>query len=282
MTTALAMPARRPTHDLPDLAARRDSHLRALALIIAVALHGGVFAALAPMFQPVPMVDTTPLIVSLLDAPVVAEAPPAAEPQLQARPDPQPAPARRPQPSRTLPAPSVAMPPSTIVPPPMPEPPPAPQAAAPAVPPAPAAPAAPPATPAAPALTQSTVESPAMTAVTVPGPVHAAAAPTTDTAPIAPQPVIPPRFDADYLANPAPAYPATSRRLGEEGRVILEVRVSADGAPLAVEVNKSSGWPRLDEAALTTVRHWRFMPARLGDKAVIASVLVPLSFSLDD
>lgn len=276
MTSALVMPVRRPTPDLPDLAARRDAHLRALAVTIAVTLHGGVLAALAPIFQPVPMIDTTPLIVTLLDAPVEAKAPPAAEPQPQAPPEPQPVPTQPLQPSRTLPVPSVAMPPAAIVLPPMPEPPPAPQAAAPAVTlPAPAAPATPP-------LTASTVEAPSMTAVAVPGPVHATAAPATGTAPIAPPPVIPPRFDADYLANPAPAYPATSRRLGEEGRVILEVRVSADGAPLAVAVNKSSGWPRLDEAALATVRHWRFMPARLGDKAVIASVLVPLSFSLDD
>jgi len=93
-----------------------------------------------------------------------------------------------------------------------------------------------------------------------------------------PQPITPARFDADYLKNPAPAYPALSRRLGEEGRVLLLVRVTPQGLPDGVEVRESSGFARLDEAALAAVRQWRFVPARRGSEAIAASVLVPIIF----
>lgn len=96
----------------------------------------------------------------------------------------------------------------------------------------------------------------------------------------APAPIIAPRFDADYLDNPAPAYPALSRRVGEHGRVLLRVYVQPDGAATQVEVRESSGYERLDKAARETVQHWRFVPARQGDRGVAAWVLVPISFSL--
>ena len=86
------------------------------------------------------------------------------------------------------------------------------------------------------------------------------------------------RFDADYLHNPAPAYPAQSRRLKEEGTVLLLVRVSAEGTPLSVEIRNSSGFERLDEAGLQAVRQWRFVPAKRGSDNVAASVLVPIQF----
>jgi protein TonB len=86
------------------------------------------------------------------------------------------------------------------------------------------------------------------------------------------------RFDADYLHNPAPAYPAQSRRLKEEGTVLLLVRVSVEGTPLSVEVRNSSGFERLDEAGLQAVRQWRFVPAKRGGENVAASVLVPIQF----
>ena len=86
------------------------------------------------------------------------------------------------------------------------------------------------------------------------------------------------RFDADYLHNPAPAYPSQSRRLKEEGTVLLLVRVSAEGAPLSVEIRTSSGFERLDEAGLQAVRQWRFVPAKRGNESVAASVLVPIQF----
>jgi protein TonB len=93
-------------------------------------------------------------------------------------------------------------------------------------------------------------------------------------------PVIAPSFSADYLRNPAPAYPPLSRRMGEQGRVLLHVLVSAEGEPERVELRTSSGSPRLDGAALGAVKRWRFIPARQGDRPVPAWVLVPISFNL--
>jgi protein TonB len=99
-------------------------------------------------------------------------------------------------------------------------------------------------------------------------------------APAPPAPVIPPQFNADYLNNPAPQYPALSRRLGEEGRVILRVFVDERGLPARVELRTTSGHQRLDQIALETVKQWKFVAARRGDQAVSAWVLVPISFSL--
>lgn len=108
----------------------------------------------------------------------------------------------------------------------------------------------------------------------VPAPVAAPPAP--------PAPMVAARFDADYLQNPKPKYPALSRRLGEEGKVVLRVRVSAQGAALSVVVKQSSGHERLDAAAIAAVERWRFVPARQGEQAVEASVLVPLNFTLSN
>ena len=94
--------------------------------------------------------------------------------------------------------------------------------------------------------------------------------------------VVAPRFDAAYLSNPTPEYPRLSRRMGEEGRVMLRVHVGADGKPLEVTIAKSSGFTRLDEIARDTVlRSWRFVPARQGDQAVAGTVRVPIDFSLN-
>ncbi len=108
-------------------------------------------------------------------------------------------------------------------------------------------------------------------------PSPAAAAPVRE-APVA---IVPPRFDAAYLSNPAPAYPSASRRMGEEGRVLLRVQVGADGRPTDVSIAKSSGFSRLDDIARDTVlRSWRFVPARQGDQAVAGAVKVPIDFTL--
>ena len=94
-------------------------------------------------------------------------------------------------------------------------------------------------------------------------------------------PVTPPRHDAAYLSNPPPRYPPIARRNGEQGRVVLRVLVTIDGQADTVEVRTSSGSERLDRAAVETVRNWRFVPARQGERAVAAWVLVPITFSLD-
>lgn len=96
----------------------------------------------------------------------------------------------------------------------------------------------------------------------------------------APAPIIPPNFVAAYLDNPAPAYPASAKRLGETGRVLLRVVVDENGRPESVNVATSSGFERLDRAAVDVVRRWKFVPARQGDRAVKAAVLVPIDFEL--
>ena len=95
------------------------------------------------------------------------------------------------------------------------------------------------------------------------------------------QAVSQPQFEAAYLNNPRPAYPAMSRRLGEEGRVEVEVQVQADGLPSKVSLRRSSGYPRLDEAALEAIKRWKFIPAKRAGEAVAASVIVPMPFVLE-
>lgn len=108
------------------------------------------------------------------------------------------------------------------------------------------------------------------------------AAPAASIAPpaITQAPVVPPAFDADYLANPAPPYPALSRRLNEQGRVLVRVLVSPEGRAARVELARSSGHERLDRSALEAVSRWRFVPARRGGETVAAPVLVPVDFVL--
>lgn len=109
-----------------------------------------------------------------------------------------------------------------------------------------------------------------------PAPVPAPAS----AAPPAPVALVAARFDADYLSNPKPIYPVGSRRLGEEGTVVLRVKVSPGGAPMQVEIKHSCGFARLDEAARIAVAQWRFVPARRGDETVESWVSVPIVFSL--
>jgi len=104
--------------------------------------------------------------------------------------------------------------------------------------------------------------------------------PPAAPAPAASAPVTQARFDADYLQNPAPAYPALSRRMGEEGKVVLRVFVEPTGRPSQIEVKAGSGSPRLDQAAQDAVWRWKFVSARRGDEAVSAWVLVSIVFNL--
>jgi len=89
------------------------------------------------------------------------------------------------------------------------------------------------------------------------------------------------RFDANYLRNPAPPYPSLSKRMGEEGKVVLRVSVNPQGTADSVDIKTSSGSPRLDESAQKTVRNWKFVPAKRGDTPVQSWVLVPIIFKLE-
>ena len=110
---------------------------------------------------------------------------------------------------------------------------------------------------------------------TIPAPVAAAG-----SSPVA-APVTAARFDAAYLNTPPPTAPRGSRRMREEGRVLLRVFVTSEGRPGRIELSESSGSTRLDQAAETAVASWRFIPAKQGEHAIDAWVIVPIVFKLE-
>ncbi|MFZ5507582.1 MAG: energy transducer TonB [Pseudomonadota bacterium] len=116
-------------------------------------------------------------------------------------------------------------------------------------------------------------------------PPAAPPAPPAPEAPPAPKeppaPVVPPRSDAAHLNNPAPSYPNLSRRLGEQGRVLFDVFILPDGSVGEIKLKVSSGFPRLDEAALQAVRHWLYVPAKRGDTPIPYWYVQPIVFSID-
>ncbi len=86
------------------------------------------------------------------------------------------------------------------------------------------------------------------------------------------------RLPRKLQANPAPPYPPDAYARRQEGRVLLEVQVNRRGLVDGISVSQSSGVASLDEAALKTVRGWRFEPARRAGKPVSAVVIVPVRF----
>lgn len=91
-----------------------------------------------------------------------------------------------------------------------------------------------------------------------------------------------PDYHAAYLNNPKPSYPMVARRMGWQGRVVLNVEVLVSGLPGQIMVHQSSGHDVLDNTALNTVRTWRFVPARHNGEAVARRFLVPIPFVLNE
>lgn len=89
-----------------------------------------------------------------------------------------------------------------------------------------------------------------------------------------------PGYTVGTEQTPAPDYPWSARRRGVEGRVVLRLEVAADGRPTGVELVHGSGHDVLDQAAITTVWHWRLRPAMAGGIAVAGRVVVPIVFKL--
>lgn len=230
---------------------------RSAGLVLALLLHAVVLAAILthPAVRSA-VAPVTPIMVSFV-AREPAIAPPAAA---------------APAPALPVPTPKVRQPPRRVEPERLVSMAPAPAPAAPSVAePAPNVPAAaraePAPAPSVQALARAEPERPSAASASAPAPAPAA--------------VSAPRFDAAYLQNPAPVYPALSRRMKEQGKVMLRVHVSPNGAADQVELRDSSGSVRLDTAALETVKRWRFLPARQGEQSVPAWVLVPISFYLE-
>ncbi len=113
-----------------------------------------------------------------------------------------------------------------------------------------------------------------------PAPAAAAPGPTTPHAPSAPAVQLP-SSNADYLQNPKPAYPALSKRLGEQGKVIVRVLIGVDGTAQKAEIRQSSGFERLDQAARNTVLKWRYVPGKRAGVAADMWFNVPINFVLE-
>jgi protein TonB len=110
--------------------------------------------------------------------------------------------------------------------------------------------------------------------------VAAVATPVPPAPPAAPKIVLP-SSDADYLSNPKPPYPAMSKRLNEQGKAVVRVLISAEGAPQKVELRQSSGFERLDQSALETVMKWRYVPGKRDGVPEAMWFNVPITFKLE-
>lgn len=112
--------------------------------------------------------------------------------------------------------------------------------------------------------------------------ISAAPAPAVPVAP--PKPTGPLTLSGELsVACPErtpPRYPPLSRRMGEEGTVVLRVELDVHGKVCAARVTGSSGFARLDDAALEAVRNWRCHPAQRDGQPVHAVALQPFKFIL--
>jgi protein TonB len=90
-----------------------------------------------------------------------------------------------------------------------------------------------------------------------------------------------PSSEAHGLNNPKPAYPRVSRRLNEQGQVVIRVFVAADGSAQQGEVKTTSGYDRLDQEALRTVLRWRFVPGQRFGTPEAMWFNVPVNFVLE-
>jgi periplasmic protein TonB len=116
---------------------------------------------------------------------------------------------------------------------------------------------------------------------TVSQPVVATAAPVAAVQMAAPSKVELPSSDADYLHNPKPEYPALSKRKGEQGKVVVHTLIGVDGVVQKAEIRQTSGFERLDQAALATVQRWRFVPGKRGGVPEPMWFNVPINFVLE-
>jgi len=106
-------------------------------------------------------------------------------------------------------------------------------------------------------------------------------APAAITAETSPAPPIGETADMKVNRRVDPVYPAASRREGEEGTGLFRVLVDERGRPIEVQVLKTSGFPRLDEAAMTAIRKWTFSPAMQSGAAVKSWTRVSVAFRLE-
>lgn len=94
------------------------------------------------------------------------------------------------------------------------------------------------------------------------------------------QPVSLPELAVTCPGRIAPHYPLQAKRMGQQGRVLLQVFLDASGRVTQAIVQQSSGVTALDHAALTTVRHWQCNPALRDGQPVAAVALQLFNFNL--
>lgn len=107
-------------------------------------------------------------------------------------------------------------------------------------------------------------------------------APPAPAAPPAPQPKTVSASAVQYLTPPRVSYPPQSRRLGEKGRVVLLVLVDEQGRPVQARVQTSSGFQRLDDAAVNAMRGARFRPYTENGVPQAVWVPAPIVFNLEN
>jgi protein TonB len=277
----------------------------AVALVFAdIVDPGGAGAAANEVAPPEPPAPPEAVALPPAPPPVPPLVPPPAVPDAVRPPVAQAAPPPPPMPAPTVPEAGPPVADGILPPPPPPEPAaPAPQLAE-APPPEPAREAPPPTPEAAlpvppqpPAEPQPEPTAPVQTAAAAPRPPRparppAASGPMRLDAGIGALPdpsfgaqamgaVVPPGTESGRR-NAPPDYPAESRRRGEEGVVRLALRVGIDGRVEDAQVATSSGFPRLDQAAVEAARRWRFRPATQGGLPVAATLPTAVHFRLTD
>jgi periplasmic protein TonB len=93
------------------------------------------------------------------------------------------------------------------------------------------------------------------------------------------QTVEPPMVESvEYVRAPAPVYPRESSRRNERGTVLLRVLVDSAGRPAQIQIERSSGYTRLDSAAREAVQKAMFRPHEVNGVAQAAQVLIPIEF----
>jgi protein TonB len=107
-------------------------------------------------------------------------------------------------------------------------------------------------------------------------------APNAITAQTSPSPPVGETANMKVNKRVDPVYPAGARRDGEQGTGMFKVLVDEKGHPLDVQVLKSSGFPRLDAAALEAIRKWVFSPAMQNGQGVQSWTRVQVAFQLQN
>jgi protein TonB len=106
--------------------------------------------------------------------------------------------------------------------------------------------------------------------------------PVAEVLPLPPQPVVlSGELSVVCPERSPPDYPSLSMRMNEQGKVVLRVELGEDGHVSHLEVKTSSGYQRLDAAALNAVKTWHCKPAMRNGVAVHAVALQPFNFILE-